>query len=215
MKPFVRRHSWAIYCSTNKSNLTPNDFSMNVLIVGVFSWRDSLSNSESFTHVGFCANSRSRKYSFHRDSRPIGPDAILLEPTFNESPLILEQAVRGVQSEVVVCFPATWSRLKIEPPTGFPSGFLPPPPVPTRNLSKHLVGWNVLEPGGETLPAAGLLSNRSAWPSASQRRDELKHKASINIKVHRPHRAAKEHTVNLASASQTALNATHAMALRL
>lgn len=54
------------------------------------------------------------------------------------------------------------------------------------------------------LPAAGLRSNCSAWPPASRRRDELKHKASINIKVHRPHRAAKEHTVNLSVQLQTA-----------
>lgn len=45
--------------------------------------------------------------------------------------------------------------------------------------------------------------------SVSQRRDDLKHKASINIKVHRPHRAAKERTVNLGALPQTALGPSH------
>lgn len=45
--------------------------------------------------------------------------------------------------------------------------------------------------------------------SVSQRSYDLKHKASINIKVHRPHRAAKERTVNLRALPQTALGPSH------
>lgn len=41
------------------------------------------------------------------------------------------------------------------------------------------------------LPDAGLISGPRAWPLMSQRRGRLKQKTSINIKVHRPDRAAK------------------------
>lgn len=188
---------------------------MNVLIVRVFSRRDFLSNS--FTHVRFCANSRSWKYLLHHNSRLSGPDAILLEPYSRHlmnRPWFSSKWSEECSRRSSFVFRRREVDWKYSPRLFFADCFLPPPPVLTRNLSKHLVFWNVLEPGSETLPAARLLSNRSAWPPASQRRDELKHKASINIKVHRPHRAAKEHTVNLAAAPQTVLNATHTMALR-
>lgn len=78
----------------------------------------------------------------------------------------------------------------------------------SRSLGKHLLDWNVLEPDTESRPAAGPLCNRSAWPPMSQRRDELKHKASINIKVHGPHQAVKDQTVNLSTLVQAAVDQT-------
>lgn len=161
----------------------------------------------------FCANSRSHEYLFYHNGSPTASTSLFasaIQRTLNLPPLIhLSSAVVSTLMRAIRGHRLFSSLLKNRAPdcvsqrfSYSANGFYQKSQQTSGRLKCPWTSrWN---PTG-----CGAAVQLFSWPPVSQRRDDLKHKASINIKVHRPHRAAKEHTVNLRAPPQTALGPSH------